>query len=245
MDAVARMRGEPGVPVEITVKRGDQELTFKVVREVITIHAVSAKTLNSPSGAIGYIKVKAFSEIMPNEFRAAINDLRDKGIAKVILDFRNNPGGLLNIALDILSDFARSGDVSMVMRKRNEQTVFDNQRTGSFQNLKVVVLINKGSASASEIFAGTMKDWGFPVIGSCSSDNRCSFGKGAGQTLFPLANGSVLRLTTFEFLVGNSKTKINDVGVVPNYKIPESTPSSSETTGEDPSLKKAIEILSR
>ncbi|MDO8574843.1 MAG: S41 family peptidase [bacterium] len=249
MDAVTRLRGKPGASVKITVKRDEREISFNVVREVIIVHAVSAKTINSPSGAIGYVKVKTFSEIMPEEFRKEIIKLRDQGVNKVILNFRNDPGGLLWSALDILYDFARPGDVSMVMRERNKETVFDTnyvasalskqREPGMFRDLKIVVLINKGSASASEIFAGAMKDWGFPVVGSRS------FGKGVGQTLFPLANGSKLRLTTFEFLVGNSKTKINDVGVIPNYEVPDPAPSPAETLREDKQLEKAIEILSR
>ena len=144
MDAVRRMRGKPGAPVKVTVKRDGREISFEVVREVITVRAVSAKIIDNPSGAIGYVKVKTFSEIMPEEFRGEITKLRDQGINKVILDFRNNPGGSLNSALAILYDFARSGDVSMVMRKRNERIVFDNQETGDFKDLKTVVLINKG-----------------------------------------------------------------------------------------------------
>jgi len=239
MDAVRRMRGKPGAPVKVTVKRDGWEISFEVVREVIAVHAVSAKIIDNPSGAIGYVKVKTFSEIMPEEFRGEITKLRDQGINKVILDFRNNPGGSLNSALAILYDFARSGDVSMVMRKRNERIVFDNQETGDFKDLKTVVLINKGSASASEVVAGAMKDWGFPVVGSRS------FGKGVGQTLAPLANGSLLRLTVFEFLVGNSKTKINGVGVIPNYEVPDPAPSPAEILREDRQLEKAIELLSR
>lgn len=238
-DAVARMRGQPGTPVKVTIKRGGREISFKIVREVIIIHAVSAKIINSPSGAIGYVKVKIFSEIMPEEFRKEITNLRGKGISNIILDFRNNPGGLLDSVLDILSDFARSGDVSIVVRRRNDKTVFDNQKTGSFQDLKAVVIINKGSASASEIFAGAMKDWGFTVVGSRS------FGKGVGQTLIPLSNGSMLRLTTFEFLAGNSNTKINDIGVIPTFEISDPAPSASEVLREDRQLEKAIEILSR
>ena len=84
-----------------------------------------------------------------------------------------------------------------------------------------------------------MKDWGFPVVGSRS------FGKGVGQTLAPLANGSLLRLTVFEFLVGNSKTKINGVGVIPNYEVPDPAPSPAEILREDRQLEKAIELLSR
>lgn len=239
IDAVARLRGKVGTSVEITVERSGREFTFKIIREIITIHAVSAKIIDSPQGAIGYVKIKTFSEIMPEEFRKEITDLRSKGITKVILDFRNNPGGLLGSALDVLKYFARSGDISIVMRERNKETILGNPETGNFQNLKVVVLINKGSASASEIFAGAMKDWGFPVVGSRS------FGKGVGQQLFPLANGSMLRLTTFEFLVGNSKTKINDAGVIPTYEVPDPAPSATEILRKDRQLEKAIEILSR
>lgn len=262
MDANERIRGKPDTSVEITVKRGGQEILFRVVREIITVHTVSAKTINSSYGAIGYVKVRKFSEIMPGEFRKEITNLRDKGINKVVLDFRNNPGGLLNSALDILYDFARPSDTLITMRERNKETVFDTnyvtlmlirkdfflegikalimRKPGMFRDMKVVVLINKGSASASEIFAGTMKDWGFQIIGSNS------FGKGVGQELFPLADGSVLRLTTFEFLAGNSKTKINNVGVIPTYEVSDPTPSSPpETPREDLQLKKAIEIISR
>ncbi len=251
MDSTMRMRGKPGTSVEITVKRGGRELTFSVVREVITIRAVSAKTIDNPSGAIGYVKVKTFSEVMPEEFRKEITEFRGKGINKVILDFRNNPGGLLNGALDILYDFARPNDVLMVMREINKETVFDTnyvapmlalalREPGIFRDMKVVVLINRGSASASEIFAGAMKDWGFPVVGARS------FGKGVGQTVIPLVDGSILRLTTFEFLVGNSKTKINDIGVIPTYEVSDPTPSSSsEILRKDRQLEKAIEILSR
>lgn len=249
MDAQKRLRGKVGVSVEVTVKRNGREIFFKIVRETITVHAVSAKIIENQSGAIGYVKVKTFSEIMPEEFRKEITDLRGKGVNKVILDFRNNPGGLLNIALDILYDFARSDDIFMVMRERAKSTVFDttfvkkeftlNREPGMFRDMRAVILVNKGSASASEIFAGAMKDWGFPVVGSRS------FGKGVGQSVFPLANGSALRLTTFEFLVGNSKTKINSVGVIPTYEIPDPAPSLAEIIHQDRQLEKAIETLSR
>lgn len=250
-DAVTRLRGKPSTSVEITVKRGSQEITFNIVREVIEVHAVSIEIIDNPSGAIGHVKVKIFSEIMPEEFRKEMTNLRNKGVSKVILDFRNNPGGLLNSALDILYDFALPNDVLMVKRQRNKEIIFDTnfvapmlgpilREPGIFHNLKIVVLINKGSASASEIFAGAMKDWGFLVVGSRS------LRKGVGQTVIPLANGSMLKLTTFEFLVGNSKTKINEVGVIPTYEVPDPALSSAaETLRQDRQLKKAIEILSQ
>lgn len=249
MDAVKRMRGKPGTAVDITVDRKGKEITIRVVREIIIIRAVSAKTIDGSSGAIGYIKVKTFSEVLPEEFRKEMTALRAKGVTRVILDYRYNPGGLMLEALEILYDFARPGDVLMVMRERNQSTVYDTayvkkkleleHEPGMFRDMRVVVLTNKGSASASEIFAGAMKDWGFPVVGTNT------FGKGVGQTIIPLSNGSRLRLTTFEFLVGNSKTKINDIGVIPTHEVVDPNSSSSETLREDKQLEKAIELLSR
>ena len=249
MDAVKRMRGKPGTETKITVDRKGKEVTVKVVREVITTHAVSAKTINGLNSVIGYIKVKTFSKVLPEEFRKEILALRAKGVTRVILDFRSNPGGLLLGALEVLYDFARSGDILMVMRERDQSTVYDTayvkkelklkHEPGMFRDMRVVIIVNKGSASASEIFAGAMKDWGFPVVGTNT------FGKGAGQTMLPLSNGSLLRLTTFEFLVGNSKTKINNIGVIPTHEVVDPQPSSSETLREDKQLEKAIELLFR
>lgn len=238
-DAVTRLRGKDGTLVEITVKRGESEILFNVVREVIIIHAVSTKVINNPSGAIGYVKIKIFSETMSEEFRKEITNLRNQGITKIILDFRNSPGGLLHGAFDVLSNFARKGYVSIVMRERNGETIFNSKKTGDFYDLKVVILINKGSASASEIVAGAMKDWGFPVVGTRS------FGKGAGQTLIPLEGGSMLKITTFEFLVGNSKTKVNDIGVIPTHEVPDHVLPETGMPPEDKQLEKAIEILSK
>ncbi|MFY9462395.1 MAG: S41 family peptidase [Candidatus Sungiibacteriota bacterium] len=248
MDAVRRMRGKPGVAVEITVDRNGRDLSFKIVREVITVHAVSARTI-AGRPELGYIKVKTFSEVLPEEFRKEMSALRAKGVQRVILDYRYNPGGLMWEALEILYDFARPGDVLMVMRERNQSTVYDtayvkkelelDREAGEFRDMRVVILVNKGSASASEIFTGTMKDWGFAVVGTNT------FGKGVGQTVVPLSNGSKLRLTTFEFLVGNSKTKINDIGVIPTYEVVDPQPSVSEILREDKQYEKAIELLSK
>ncbi len=257
-DATRRLRGTPGIAVEITVDRNGHEFLFKVVRETIIIHEVSVKTIGSSQDAIGHIKVKIFGEIMPEELRKEITKFRSQGVNKIILDFRNNPGGLLNSAFDALYDFARAGDVLIVMRERDQSTVYDaayvkkklrlNRAPGMFRDIRVVILVNKGSASASEIFAGTMKDWGYPVVGPpCDPSGKLpcgTFGKGVGQTVIPLSGGSSLGLTTFEFLVGNSKTKINDTGVVPTHKIVDPRPSSSETLREDKQLEKAIELLS-
>ena len=249
-DAVRRIRGKVGTKVKIVFGRGEERKALIIVREEITIHAVEKKIL---PGNIGYLKVKTFSAVMPGEFKAALADFRAKGANKVILDFRYNPGGLMWEAIEVLYEFAKPGDTLMVMRERNRETVFDttyvkrvlsensdtfgNREPGTFRDMKVVVLINKGSASASEIFAGTMKDFGYPIVGSRS------FGKGVGQTVFPLSDGSELKLTTFEFYVGNARKKVNEAGIEPTHPVNDPEPSSAEVLREDKQLEKAIEIL--
>lgn len=240
IDAVASIRGQPGTAVKVTITRKGQEISFNMIREIIIVSAISTEVINNSAGAIGYIKVKTFSKVMPEEFRSEIiKILQSQGINKFVLDFRNNPGGPLNNALDILYDFANPKDIFITIRERKKETIYDTNYValmlkkwyppGMFLGLKIILLINNGSASASEIVAAAMKDWGFPIVGVRS------FGKGVGQTLFPLSNDSELRLTTFEFFGGNSKTKINEVGVIPNYEIAD----------EDKQLEKAIELLSR
>jgi carboxyl-terminal processing protease len=248
-DAVRRMRGDPGKAVEITVLRDGKEITFSIVRELITVSAVASKTLETSAGKIGYVRVKTFNEVMPGAFRDALHKFKNAGLKRVILDFRNNPGGMLSAALSILYDFARPADILITHRDRDGLTVFDTDYVrdqgysrgipapGEFRDMTAVILVNGGSASASEIFAGAMKDWGFTVVGTRT------FGKGVGQTIFTLSDGSALRLTTFEFLVGNSKVKIDGVGVIPNYIVQDVEQSSLGTLPDDKQLEKAIELL--
>lgn len=250
-DAVRRIRGKVGTKVLITVRRSNGEKTFELVREKIVIRAVETSVVGP---AIGYLRVKTFSEVMPGEFNAAMEKFRREGILKVILDFRNNSGGLLHIADEVLYGFARPNNTVIVMKERVEEIVHDTKyvrefsvlafkkdpgEPGEFRDFKVVVLINGGSASASEIFAGTMKDWGYPVVGVKS------FGKGVGQTVFPLSDKSELSLTTFEFFVGDSRVKINGVGVAPTHEVRDAVLSSSEILREDRQREKAIELLLR
>ena len=137
----------------------------------------------------------------------------------------------------------RPTDIAITYKTRSEEILYNAiylmlnpdlriRSFGEFRDLEVVILINKGSASASEIFAGTMKDWGYTVIG------ETSFGKGVGQTVFPLSDGSEFHLTTFEFLVGNNKVPIRDKGVAPNIEV-----KNSGEKDKDEQLDKAIEIL--
>lgn len=249
-DAVRRIRGKVGTPVKVTFGREGSSLVLEIVREEIAIRAVEYRIIDG----IGYLKVKTFSTVTPDEFRDALANLRSRGVSRVVIDLRYNPGGSLLETLEMLYEFAKAGDILITMRERDTERVFDtnstrvalrsyknfgNRTPGTFRDMKIAVLINGGSASASEIFAGTMKDWGYPVVGSKS------FGKGVGQTVFPLSDGSTLKLTTFEFLVGNGRVKVHGLGVTPTHPVSDPKLSSSDTLRDDKQLEKAMEVLSR
>ncbi len=231
-DAVSKITGPQGTKVFITIDRGGLRKVIEIIRGEVKIPSVYWKVI--PGTDIGYIQVLQFGEQTPDDFEDALKKFKrsDGTNPTVIVDLRNNPGGLLNAALEMLSYFSsRPNDQMLTIRggdgSQNIDTVgstmgwFSDPATrkikspGLYEKYRVIILINKGSASASEIFSGTMKDWSsthnFIVVG----DN--SYGKGVGQGIFHLPNEGALRMTSFEFLVGNSKTKIHKVGVVPDY----------------------------
>lgn len=239
------IRGPAGSKVEIKFwRKGFAEpKTVVVVREKIIVQSVKSRELSVAGQKIKVIKVNTFGEKTYRQFKDAFTEAKTKGTKLVALDFRNNPGGLLNEALKMLALFMRESDTALTYRTRNETVPYDaaylrSQKElgirsfGEFRDFKIVLLVNKGSASASEIFAGTMKDWGYTVIG------EQSFGKGVGQSCTPLSDSSVFCLTTFEFLVGNNRVSIRDKGVVPTVAV-----KNSDNKAEDKALDKAVEIL--
>ena len=243
--AVRLIRGPAGGKVEIEIFRKGSEEPVKLVvmREKIIIHAVKSRDVTANGQKIGVIKINQFSETASGEFKEALTQIKKRNIKTAVLDFRNNPGGLMNEALRMLALFMKPKDVAITYRDRHSTISYDAaylrlelgiRSFGEFRGLKIVVLINKGSASASEIFAGTMKDWGYPVVG------EKPFGKGVGQNVFTLSDGSAFALTTFEFLVGNSRVPIRDKGVSPKYEV-----LNQDNSEKDLPMEKAIEILSR
>ena len=259
-EAVGLIRGAVGTDVEITILRKDVRapIKFKLTREKIKVFSIKSKTvLGSPP--VGVLTVSVFNEKADEMFPQELQKFADAGIDRVVINLRNNPGGLLDVSLRMLALFMKPYDTALVYKARASETVYNKENlvkygwvnpatVGKFLGMKVVILVNKGSASASEIFAGTMKDWGYTVVGEGeskqasddkqASDRGVTFGKGVGQTVFPLSDGSTLSLTTFEFLVGNNRVPIRDKGVKPSIKV-----GVSEDASVDLSLEKAIEIL--
>lgn len=173
----------------------------------------------------GILYIPAFHDDTDKEFEARAFELLSRGATRLYIDLRMNGGGSVEGALKVLYRFAREGDRFLTLRFRTRgDMVYDVEAVrkeydlenppGIFRDIPVCVVIDMHSASASEIVAGTMKDWGYCVAGGTS------FGKGIGQIVFPLPDGSFLKITAFEYFVGNMQTKIHGIGVVPNAPLP-------------------------
>ena len=243
IEAVKLIRGKEGTRVKLTVLRKDRTkpLELVLVREVIIAHPTTS-TRDPKHPTIGIVKVAHFDGNTFQSFKDAINSIKARGVNRIVIDLRNNPGGLVNVVLDMLGLFAKEHALALTIRTKYEsesvgypELFMSLQREiGLFKDMKVAVLINGGSASASEIFAGTMKDWGYPIVG------EKSFGKGVGQNRFNLTDGSVLWLTTFEFLVGNNRVPIRDEGVTPTIEV-----KQPEESKRDLQLNKVVKILEK
>lgn len=188
---VGKLRGLKGTKVKVGIfRRGVSELIdYEIVRDKIPIISVDAGYLLDDK--TGYIKISRFSATTSDEFLQKLYDLREKGMDKLILDLRQNPGGYLNAAVNIADEFIGNKDLIVYTEGRNyKRKDYTARRTGMFENEKLIVLVDEGSASASEILAGAIQDWDRGTI-----IGRRSFGKGLVQEQFDLSNGSALRLT--------------------------------------------------
>lgn len=215
-DAVKRLRGKPGTQIKITVLREDEFKLhdFTITREVI--HVQDIKDPRILEDKIGYLRLVEFREDTYKEFHSSLLKLKDQGADSLILDLRNNPGGLLNVAIKITEEFLSAGKVIVSTKGRhasqNTETKSRNAAT-DFANWPVVVLINEGSASGSEILAGALQDHKRAVILGAKS-----FGKGSVQSVIPLPDGSGLRLTTSKYFTPSGKS-IHGVGIIPDIEV--------------------------
>jgi carboxyl-terminal processing protease len=218
-DAVDRMRGAPNSRITLTVKREgtDNPLEIPVVREIIKINVVKARM--EPDG-IGYVRLSQFTEKADSGIRDAIKDLKNKAGAPLhalILDLRNDPGGLLDQAIAVSSSFIEQGEiVSTRARHPDDSQRWDARGSDILGGAPLVVLINGGSASASEIVAGALQDHRRAVLLGTRS-----FGKGSVQTVIPLPGGGAMRLTTARYYTPSGRS-IQATGIVPDVKVDES-----------------------
>jgi carboxyl-terminal processing protease len=213
-EAVNTMRGKSGTPITLTIRRIDVDdpIIVKIVRETIKTKSVVSEVKEN----IGYLRLRSFNEKSGDELIDKIREISKNkpNMTGYILDLRNNPGGLLSQAIKISDAFLDSGEiVSTKGRDPKDIKVYNSKKGDEINGKPLIVLINKGSASASEIVAGALKDHKRAII-----VGEKSFGKGSVQSIMPLSNGGGLRLTTAKYYLPSGET-IEDVGVQPDIKV--------------------------
>jgi carboxyl-terminal processing protease len=257
-DAVKRMRGKPGSKITVTIVREGwtEPKDFLITREQIRVQSVKNNQLEP---GIEYIRLRQFQEQTSNDLETALEKYSKEGkIQGLVLDLRNNPGGLLTSAVEVTEKFLEPGKLVVYTegRVRNQNMRFSSNAKHAFTDFPVVVLVNQGSASASEIVAGALQDWGRAVVLGTQS-----FGKGSVQTIIPLSDGSGLRLTTAKYFTPKGRS-IHGKGITPDILVegPKTTaavsgegaaaptpPPAAETPQEqlkrDPQLQRALDLL--
>jgi carboxyl-terminal processing protease len=236
-DAVTKIRGKKGTKVTLGIVRGGKEsLSFTITRDVIKIPTVVSKTLSD--GQIGYLQVSQFSDDTDELVQKAAAQFKADGVKKIILDLRDNPGGEVTTAVNLSSLWLKKGDVVVSQRRGNTTT--DTEYAGdvnTLQGMKTVVLINAGSASASEITALALRDHtAATIIG------ETSYGKGVVQQLFPFSDGSSLKVTVAKWYSPNG-TNINKTGIKPDQEVKLS--EDDYKNGADPQLTAAETYLNQ
>lgn len=213
-DVVSKIRGEKGTEVTLTIRRGDNESTVTVTRDSIPIETVTYQ-VDPDHENVGHVQIRSFSEPTVEELTDALKDLEEQGIEKVILDVRKNPGGLLDAALRVSNIFIPDGEPIMSMED-NDGKMIEFRAGPDYGEYKyqgeVVLLVDEGSASASEILAGALQAQDIPIVG------QKTFGKGLVQSVIDLSNSGDLKLTTAKWLTASGDF-INEKGIQPDVEV--------------------------
>ncbi len=226
-EAVNKIRGPEGSQVVLTIKRGQETQDYALTRSNIQIKTVAGKMLDNN---IGYIRISMFNENTGNDFVRKLQELEKQGMKAIVLDLRDNPGGLLDESVKVASQLVPKGPVvSVVTRDGRRETHSSNLEAPKYP---LAVLVNGGSASASEIVAGAVQDTGVGTLIGTKT-----YGKGSVQTVIRLDEGSAIKLTIAKYLTPKDRS-INGVGIEPDIKV-----ELPETKDKDVQLDKALEIL--
>ena len=232
-----KIKGKEGTTVKIGIKRGEENLEFEVTRQNIKVNPVEGKILENN---IGYIQFASFDETTYEDFKAKYEELKNQGITSLIIDLRNNGGGLVDQATDIADLFVEKDTPLLyeVDKDGNEEVIkAENDVT---INIPTIILTNENTASASEILAGALKD-----LGKAKIVGTKTYGKGIIQQIIPLSDGSGIKITTEEYQTPN-RNKIHEVGIEPDetVELPETVTNVLEILeDQDTQLQKAIELL--
>jgi C-terminal peptidase (prc) len=236
-EAVELMRGPVGTSLELTIRRKGlrKALVFEITREIIEVKSVKSKIIDD---SVGYIRLTAFNENSSKQIKNRIKKFKKNNINKFILDLRNNPGGLLSQAVKISDFFLNNGEiVSTKSRKSSENRKYFARKGDIIDGETLVVLINYGSASASEIVAGALKDHKRAIL-----IGNNSYGKGSVQSIIPLKNRGAIRLTISKYYLPSGKS-ISGTGITPDIEVVESSDEFRIDTETDNQLDFAITLL--
>jgi carboxyl-terminal processing protease len=232
-EAVKKIRGPKDTEVKLSILRGSEQLEFTIVRAEIKVASVEYEVLE---GGVGYIRIGRFSDDTDSLIIEAAKSFKDQGVSSILLDLRNNPGGYLDQSIRVASHWLDIGDV-VVTEKRGD-TVLKTHKARSaqeFKGMKTVVLINEGSASASEIVAGALKDYAVATL-----VGQKTYGKGSVQEVDTLSGGTSLKITIARWYTPKDKN-IDKEGIEPDEKVEISNEQAQAV--EDPQKTKALELL--
>ena len=231
------IKGEEGTSVTVEILRGAQNLKFDIKREKVKVNQVEGKVL---SDNIGYIKFTSFDETTAEDFKAKYEELAKQNIKSLIIDLRNNGGGIVDEALDMVDLILDKDKIELISTNKNGEEEIKKSKSNPVINVPIVVLVNGNTASASEIFAAALKENGKATI-----VGEKTYGKGVIQELISLRDGSGIKVTIEEYLTPN-RNKINKVGITPDKEVtlPDTVTSiyNIEKT-EDTQLQEAIKLF--
>ena len=232
-----KIKGEEGTKVTVELLRGTENIKYELTRSKVKVNQVEGKVL---SNDIGYIKFTSFDETTAEDFKKQYQELAKKNIKSLIIDLRNNGGGIVDQALEIADYIADKDSVLLYEVDKNSKETVRKAKTDPIINMPIVILTNENTASASEILAGALKD-----LGKAKTVGTTTYGKGVIQQILKLNDGSGLKITIEEYQTPN-KNKINKVGIEPDEKV--ELPDSVESIftikeSEDTQLQKAIDML--
>ena len=232
-----KIKGEEGSTVKLQILRGEETLDFDITRENIIINPVEGEVLENN---IGYIEFSSFDENTAKEFKTKFEELQAQGITSLIIDLRNNGGGIVDEALEIAGYIADKDSVLLYEVDKDDNETVEKNTSNPIINMPVIILTNENTASSSEILAGALKD-----LGKAKTVGTTTYGKGVIQQILTLPDGSGLKITTEKYLTPN-RTEINEVGIEPNetVELPESVENVLNVDrSQDTQLQKAIEML--
>lgn len=231
------IKGKEGTKVKIGILRNDEEINFEIERKTVEVKHVTSQVLDNN---IGYIYISSFEGDVSTQFENAYNDLIKQEITSLIIDVRNNGGGIVNESLDIAEMMTDKGQTLLIESDKNgEEEVIKSEKDKTI-TIPIVLLVNEYSASASEILAGILKE----DVDNCTLIGNTTYGKGVIQTLYPLTDGSGIKITTNEYFTPNHN-KINKIGIEPDIKVDDYLFTGTLDKENDTQLKKAIEELNK